>query len=228
MNGISIVGKKTMAEDETKAQKNYLTTTELARLCGVSRFTIINWLNQGKIGATRTVGGHYRIPVSKAKSFLESFQKAAASGSSVHCWEYVGKTNCDRECKDCLIYGREIDYCFVVVQQFGKGAIRCKGDCLNCGYFDEFFSSYGKRAELEVPRGGKSRGSTAEKRNLLYGFIYGLGRGVHNLKAGVVGLGRGVHNLKAGVVGLRGRLAGRLPRIGRWRRNAPLRKRGPD
>lgn len=61
-----------MTEDKTKPQKDYLTTTELARLCGVSRFTIINWVNRGKIRAIRTVGRQYRIPVSEAISFLES------------------------------------------------------------------------------------------------------------------------------------------------------------
>ncbi|MBW7989853.1 MAG: helix-turn-helix domain-containing protein [Planctomycetes bacterium] len=44
-----------------------MTTTELAKLCGVSRFTIINWINRGKIRTNKTVGGHSRIPVSGNK-----------------------------------------------------------------------------------------------------------------------------------------------------------------
>jgi excisionase family DNA binding protein len=162
-----------------------MTTTELARLCGVSRFTIINWTNRGKIRASRTVGRHYRIPVSEAMSFLETFRnekKGVASGSSGHCWEYLQKTNCDKECRNCLIYRREVDYCFEVVRQFGKGVICCKGDCLNCGYFEEFFSFYRKRTQLEEPYDKKSKKATKEKKNFMYNFAYGVGRGVNVLK----------------------------------------------
>ncbi len=77
--------------DQTKLKKDHLTTTELAKLCGVSRFTIWNWIKQHKIKAVRTVGGQYRIPASEAISFLETCHKARKSlapGALGHCWEY--------------------------------------------------------------------------------------------------------------------------------------------
>jgi len=190
MGIVSGTRKEITKGDGSKPRSGYLTTTELARLCGVSRFTIINWTNRGKIRGCRTVGGHYRIPVSEAISFLESFhletfhkvREGVASGLLGHCWEYLQKTNCDKECKNCLIYGREIDYCFVLVQQFGKEVIRCKGDCLNCSYFNEFFSSYSKKTQFEEPRDKKSKVATTKKKSFLYNFVYGIGRGVHILK----------------------------------------------
>ena len=185
MSAISTVRRKFLRDNESKPQKDYLTTTELSKLCGVSRFTIINWTNGGKIRASRTVGGHYRIPVSEAMSLLETFHKernGVAPHLPGHCWEYPQKTNCEKECGNCLIYGKEVDYCFVLVRQFGKGAICCEGDCLSCGYFEEFFRLYNKGTPLEKPRGKKRKGMSTEKRNFLYNFVYSVGRGVHVLK----------------------------------------------
>jgi len=85
-------------------RKEYLTTTELAKFCGVSRFTILSWIDKGKISTIRTVRGKHRIPVSEAISFLETLQnkaspkekKVTTSGALGHCWEYQPQ-NCDLE-----------------------------------------------------------------------------------------------------------------------------------
>ncbi len=143
--------KEAIAKNKITLRKDYLTTTELAKLCGVSRFTIINWVNRGKIRTMKTTGGHCRIPVSEAVSFYESFYKETGdvkSQSSCHCWEYPQKTNCNKECKNCLLYKSRINYCFVVVRQFGKEVIHCGGDCMSCDYFEEFFTSYGESEQL--------------------------------------------------------------------------------
>jgi len=176
-------------------RKEYLTTTELAKFCGVSRFTILSWIDKGKISTIRTVGGKHRIPVSEAISFLETLQrkssskekKVATSGALGHCWEYLQKTNCERECKNCLIYGREIDYCFVVVRQFGKGVIRCMGDCLSCGYFEKFFGSHSKSGNLEETSNGKSA-EAANKKNFLDNFIHDVAQGNDRIIDPAVGL----------------------------------------
>lgn len=185
MSAVNDKRKGTDKRNENKRRSDYMTTTELAKLCGVSRFTIINWTKQGRIKAAQTVGRHYRIHISEAMSFLKTFHngnKSITSDSSGHCWEYLKKTNCDKECRNCLIYRREVDYCFEVVRQFGKGVICCKGDCLNCGYFEDFFSFYREREQREEPYDQKSRKTTKEKKNFLYNVAYGVGRGVHVLK----------------------------------------------
>jgi len=38
-----------------------LTTTETAKFCNVTRFTIRNWIDSGKLKAYKTAGGHRRI-----------------------------------------------------------------------------------------------------------------------------------------------------------------------
>ena len=176
--------------NRTGPQKEYLTTTELAKFCGVSRFTILSWIDKGKITTIRTVGGKHRIPVSEAISFLETLQhkaftkekKVTTSGALGHCWEYLQKTNCERECKNCLIYGREIDYCFVVVRQFGKGVIRCTGDCLSCGYFEKFFGSHSTSTKREQTTDGKPVEAATEKKNFLDNFIHGIAQDGNGIK----------------------------------------------
>jgi excisionase family DNA binding protein len=172
-------------------EKDFLTTTELAKLCGVSRFTIINWINQGKIRTNKTVGGHSRIPVSEAISFYETLVKEKMGiipETACHCWEYPRKINCNKECKNCLIYGNKINYCFLVVREFGKDKIRCEGDCLKCDYFEEFFSTYNNKTHHNKKRKVKEVQLTKDKKIFLYNFAYSFGRGIQGLKGKATGI----------------------------------------
>jgi len=151
----------------------------------VSRFTIINWVNRGKIGTMKTVGGHCRIPVSEAISFYENFYKEKKNDryeSLCHCWEYPQKTNCNKDCKNCLLYKSRINYCFVVVREFGKEVVHCDGDCLSCDYFEEFFSSYSKIEQLNKIEDGESEKTAKDKKSFLYNFVYGVGRSIQEVK----------------------------------------------
>ena len=184
------VREKVVADNRTKLEKDYLTTTELAKLCGVSRFTVLNWIKRGKIDTIRTIGGKYRIPASEAISLLETLgrrtsrtsERVLAADALGHCWEYPKKTNCDNKCGDCLIHEKELDYCFVVVRQFGKDVIRCKGDCLDCEYFGEFFGFYNRQPQLQGSPIQNREEPTELKQGFLYNFVYGVGRGVQILK----------------------------------------------
>ena len=180
--------KEALAKNKISLRKDYLTTTELAKLCGVSRFTIINWVKRGKIGTMKTVGGHCRIPVSEAISFYESFYKEKTddiSESLCHCWEHPQKANCDRECKNCLLYKSRINYCFVVVREFGKEVVHCEGDCLNCDYFEHFFTSYSKIEHLKKTHDAEIERTAKDKKSFLYNFVYGVGRGIQEVKGKV-------------------------------------------
>ncbi|MFC1462025.1 helix-turn-helix domain-containing protein [Verrucomicrobiota bacterium] len=61
-------------KQKNDAQSEYVTTTELAALCGVSRFTIINWAEQGVIKCVKTVGGHRRILRSEALKVIKTLR----------------------------------------------------------------------------------------------------------------------------------------------------------
>ena len=186
----STIREKVVTDNRTKLEKDYLTTTELAKLCGVSRFTILNWIKGGEIDTIRTVGGRYRIPTPEAISLLETLDRRTShrnkrvltADALGHCWEYPKKTNCDNECGDCLIHGKKLDYCFVVVRQFGKDVIRCKGDCLECEYFGEFFGFYRRLSQLQESHIENSEEPTEVKQGFLYNFVYGVGRGAQILK----------------------------------------------
>ena len=105
MSANSVARKRTIRGNESKRRSGYMTTTELARLCGVSRFTIINWIKRGRIKAIRTVGRHYRIPVSEALSLLRTFEekkKASSSGSGGHFRQQTPTTKGDEERGKCL------------------------------------------------------------------------------------------------------------------------------
>ena len=113
MGDTSGMRKEIVKGDGSKLRSGYLTTTEFARLCGVSRFTIINWAKRGKIKAIRTAGRHYRIPASEALSLLGTFDEKKKPGASDLEESYQTKkqkTGVDEECGNCLSDNQENKY----------------------------------------------------------------------------------------------------------------------
>lgn len=47
-----------------KLKKKYYTPAEVAKRVGVSRQTIVKWIERGELDAEMTPGGHHRIPAS--------------------------------------------------------------------------------------------------------------------------------------------------------------------
>ena len=54
-------------------EKELFTTFEAAKICQVNITSIKNWIEQGKIRAFRTPGGHWRIERAHLVSFLERY-----------------------------------------------------------------------------------------------------------------------------------------------------------
>tara|TARA_Y100000310_G_scaffold316055_2_gene367336 strand:+ start:496 stop:687 length:192 start_codon:yes stop_codon:yes gene_type:complete len=50
---------------------DFLTTSEVAKLAGVSSRTIRNWSDQGKIKAERTDGGHRRFDRAEIEKLIK-------------------------------------------------------------------------------------------------------------------------------------------------------------
>ncbi len=50
-----------------------LKTSDIAEYCGVSHFTVINWIKEGKLKAYTTPGGHYRVQKEEFRRFLEEY-----------------------------------------------------------------------------------------------------------------------------------------------------------
>lgn len=49
----------------------YLTTTQAAKICGVTRFTIANWEKTRKLKSSKTAGGHRRILKKDLMNFIK-------------------------------------------------------------------------------------------------------------------------------------------------------------
>jgi predicted nucleotidyltransferase/HEPN domain-containing protein len=65
----------------------------------------------------------------------------------------------------------------VVVRQFGKGVIRCMGDCLSCGYFEKFFGSHSNSTKHEQISDEKAEEADTDKKNFLDSFIHDIAKG---------------------------------------------------
>ena len=55
-------------------ERRFLTTGEIARHCQVSHLTVSNWIRAGKLQASRTPGGHYRVGREDFVRFLVEYK----------------------------------------------------------------------------------------------------------------------------------------------------------
>ena len=62
--GARQVAPRGQAKTYLKLKKKYYTPAEVARRVGVSRQTIVKWIERGELEAELTPGGHHRIPAS--------------------------------------------------------------------------------------------------------------------------------------------------------------------
>jgi len=125
-----------------------LSTGEVARLCGVTRDAVLKWIKKGKLPATRTPGGHFRIPweacqglVMEAPSVeLEPSRRSEVGESGpLRCWEYFGHSGSPREaCENCLVYLARAENCFRLAklgEESGHRLHFCRHDCRTCPYY---------------------------------------------------------------------------------------------
>lgn len=110
MSVITVPGKKVVGHDINRARSDYMTTTDVARLCGVSRFTIINWAKEGKIKTIRTVGRHHRIRESEALSLLRSLgekRRVSSPSPEGNGRQKKPAAKSNDECGNCLKSNKE-------------------------------------------------------------------------------------------------------------------------
>ena len=125
----------------------YISTSEFAKVCNVTRFTILNWVKKKKIRAVKTGGGHQRIPMAEVVSYLESLEifsenpsaKRNASGRFDYCWEHALAKKKAEKCSECIMYGSPTHHCALIATQLGKERIQCEGNCQTCDYWRELF-----------------------------------------------------------------------------------------
>jgi len=137
----------------------FLSTGEVARLCGVTRDAVVKWIKKGKLPAVQTPGGHYRV----ARKVCDTLS-AKGSGTPYHgplygsplpegpdvpqlpkdpdsmrCWEYFGEAGAPREtCKGCLVYLARAQKCYRLAELGEESGHRlhfCRNECRTCAYY---------------------------------------------------------------------------------------------
>lgn len=127
------------------SDKEYLTTTQAAKLLSVSPDTVLKWVKAGKIKSTRTLGGHFRIPVealdkvSKKTRTVATDRDLPQAVDFQYCWEYLARGgDIRRECIDCITYRSRSKRCYELRDlPEGMGCLRvyCKSTCTECEYY---------------------------------------------------------------------------------------------
>jgi len=122
-----------------------LTTGKAAQLCAVKPDTVLKWIKKGRLPASRTVGGHYRV---EERDVLQALaqghvsdepkeESSALCGRPMRCWEYMNNGP-GTECRECVVYKVHATWCFRLVQQLrgaGHAARFCGSSCQECPYY---------------------------------------------------------------------------------------------
>ena len=122
-----------------------LSTSQAAKLCHVSRHTMINWVNNGRLKSSQTIGGHRRISREDFLKFVKDNKIAGVdAGYNKHliprCWEFSSfRKFGGHDCAKCLVFREKADKCFLLVKKFGSEVIQCQSDCSNCSYLIEHY-----------------------------------------------------------------------------------------
>src|SRR3990170_1913664 len=97
--------------DTPESTKDYLTTTQAARLLAVSPDTVLKLVRAGKVKSSRTLGGHFRIPMSElgalgsGKATYTGVTAAAPPVMHQYCWEFLAAGGEIKvECRDCITF----------------------------------------------------------------------------------------------------------------------------
>lgn len=181
-------------------EKEYLTTTEAAKIFKVTRFTVLNWVKQGKLRAVTTSGGHQRIlkdditsVLGKSKASCLTVKDAVVSSATVlPCWEAKeARASGRHNCQNCLVFKEQVNRCFLTVKAFGSEKVLCSTDCLNCLYFAKYFPQQKNKIEGMRQKAVAQLVSTiphadkADVANLLRKGFYVSGRCVARMKKGI-------------------------------------------
>lgn len=140
----------------------YLTTTEAATMCHVTRFTIANWEKNGKLKTNKTAGGHRRILRKNLVSFIKTnrivevekkdtevtVDRAKDTGCRIpYCWEFRFKSPEKHNCVSCLVFKERANKCFLINREFGSGDVQCQEECSACEYLNTYYPA--KRKIIE-------------------------------------------------------------------------------
>lgn len=110
-----------------------VSTGQAAKLCSVTTDTVLKWIKRGRLRASRTTGGHYRI----ARTELERCQ--GLQPRRLHCWEYHRQgAVLHPNCGACIVYRARAARCWELARVgsvAGHSLAFCTSACEECGYY---------------------------------------------------------------------------------------------
>jgi len=139
---------------------DYISTGQAAKLCSVTRDTVLKWIQSGYLPARRTAGGHHRISrgdldrIVGLPADLEApapIEERTISPDIKFCWEHHGNGEVTDECRACAVYAMRAQRCYEVLRlapETVQSGIKCQRECSECGYFE--MASRGNASVLVV------------------------------------------------------------------------------
>jgi len=120
-----------------------LSTGQAAKLCSVTRDTVLKWIKMGKIDAVQTPGGHYRIKSESLRPYISletKLPRPKIDDKPVsYCWEYHSKDGeLTHNCRRCMVFKSQAQKCFLMAglgEKAGPAGVHCKDNCYDCEYF---------------------------------------------------------------------------------------------
>jgi len=126
--------------------KNLFSTFQAAAVLGVTPDTVLKWIKAGKIPASRTLGGHYRVQRDTLTELIKERESQNLTVETIppqktfqHCWEFNSNDDTLRDgCRGCLVYRTRAKLCYEmnsVPKQLGHLKLFCDSDCQDCDYY---------------------------------------------------------------------------------------------
>lgn len=142
----------------------FLSVGKVARMCGVSNRTVLNWIAQGRIEAHALPSGHFRVHVDEVRVFMQANEMELPSriseASAVRdtlCWVRRDLTE-GHACERCQVLAAQALHCFTARRLLGEAAVGCPEPCTTCRYFKAVIRPLGASLELDAEACAVSRG----------------------------------------------------------------------
>jgi len=128
-----------------RIQKEFVTTGQAAELCSVTPDAVLKWVKAGRIPASRTPGGHFRIHRSALLSIMESGELSVSAAEEKpgqpykFCWDYYsvgGKVK--KGCLKCIAFRSRALRCYEMrdlPKNAGFAGLFCNKACADCDYY---------------------------------------------------------------------------------------------
>jgi excisionase family DNA binding protein len=156
----------------------FLSVGKVARMCGVSNRTVLNWISQGRIEAHALPSGHFRVHVDEVRTFMQTNEmelpsriSEAAALRDTLCWVRRDLTE-EHDCARCQALALQALHCFALRSRLGDAAVGCGEACGACRYMKAVIRPLGTSLELDaqacaVSRGGVLLGANSQLGALL-------------------------------------------------------------